>query len=147
MLERTIVMTNIDEREIEKVFLKLNRLKTAVIDSSSIIYLHKSGFLCHVAAAVELYTIPQVIDETGMEHLSARVVDPPDLPGKTSTDRRLFAAAVSMKKAMISEDRAILLKCDAEGVEYYNAYNMLVMLRLRALIDDTQFFRYEEKLL
>ena len=48
---------------------------------------------------------------------------------------------------MISEDRAILLKCRERGMEYYNAYNMLIMLRLRSLIDDKEFGVREKKLL
>ena len=137
----------IDEREIERVLQKLSRLKAAVIDSSSIIYLHKSGFLQHLAGAIRLLTIPQVIEETGMPFLPVTVVDPLSTPDSAHTDKLLFATATRMNKAMISEDRAILLKCEAEGIEYYNAYNMLIMLRLRNLIDDEEFRLREEKLL
>jgi hypothetical protein len=137
----------VDEREVEGVLNRLDRLKTAVIDSSSIIYLDKSGFLGHVAGAVKLITIPQVVAETGMANLPARVVDPPSCGGETETDRLLFATAAGLKKAMLSEDRAILLKCRAEGIEYYNAYNMLVMLLMRRLIGDREFHLYEAKLL
>lgn len=48
---------------------------------------------------------------------------------------------------MLSEDRAILLKCRAEGVEYYNAYNMLIMLWMRGVIEEREFHLREEKLL
>lgn len=137
----------IDEREIERVLQKLSRLKAAVIDSSSIIYLHKSGFLHHLAGAIRLLTIPQVMKETGMSVLPVTVVDPLSAQDNARTDRLLFATAAGMNKAMISEDRAILLKCEAEGVEYYNAYNMLIMLRLRGLIDEEEFRLREEKLL
>lgn len=137
----------IDEREIERVLRKLYRVKAAVIDSSSIIYLHKSGFLHHLAGAIQLLTIPQVIEETGMAFLPVTVVDPFSTPDNAETDRLLFTTAAHMNKAVISEDRAILLKCEAEGVEYYNAYNMLIMLRLRGLVSEDEFLLREEKLL
>ena len=137
----------IDEREIEDVLTRLDRLKTAVIDSSSIIYLDKSGFLGDVAGAVTLFTIPQVLDETGMTDLPVKVVNPPSPAGETETDRLLVATAAGLKKAMLSEDRPILLRCRTEGMEYYNAYNMLVMLWMRSLIEEREFRLREEKLL
>jgi len=135
-----------DEREIEHVFHRLSRLQTAVIDSSSIIYLDKSGLLRPVAGALRLLTIPQVIDETGMPDLPVTIVDPPALPAGTVTDWLLFATAAARRKAMISEDRAILLKCEAERIEYYNAYNLLVLLRLRRVIEEEEF-RLRERML
>ena len=137
----------LDEREIEKVLSSLGRLKTAVIDSSSIIYIQKAGFLPNLAAAVELLTIPQVIRETGLANLPVRVVEPPGESREVETDRLLFATATGLDRALISEDRAILLKCRATGVEYYNAYNMLILLRLKDLIGEEQFSGFEDKLL
>ncbi len=136
----------LDEREIEQVFERLNRLKAAVIDSSSIIYIQKAGFLHELAAAVKLLTIPQVIEETGMSDLPVEVIEPSGDLGK-ETDRLLFSAAMEFNRAMISEDRAILLTCRAHGIEYYNAYNMLILLRLRGAIDAAQFTRFEDELL
>jgi len=137
----------LDELEIERVFKRLTRLKTAVIDSSSIIYLQKSGLLESVAGAVRLLTIPQVVEETGIRDLPLQVVNAPTGTDHPDTDRLLFAAAAAMHKAMISEDRAILLKCRSEGIEYYNAYNMLIMLRLRGILAEAEFRVREEQLL
>ena len=138
---------HLDEREIEKVVDRLTRLKSAVIDSSSIIYLDKATCLDKVASAVRLVTLPEVVEETGMRELPVEIVKPPGLPENLDTDRLLFAAALALNKAMISEDRAILLKCRAEGIEYYNSYNMLVMLLARRLIESTEFTLFEQSLL
>ena len=51
------------------------------------------------------------------------------------TDHQLFTAAKLLGKPVISEDRAILMKCSEAGVEYYNSYMMLFFLRARAAID------------
>jgi hypothetical protein len=137
----------LDEREIEPVFERLTRLKAAIIDTSSIIYLQKAGFLQPVAGAIKLLTIPQVIEEIGHGGLPVEIISPPETTGGEKTDRILFASAMILHKPMISEDRAILLKCRERGVEYYNAYNMLIMLRLRNLRAEADFDRYEENLL
>lgn len=137
----------LDEREIEDVLGRLERLKNAVIDSSSIIYLNKSHFLEDVAGEIRLITIPQVIDETEITGLPVKVVEPLRAGNQTETDRLLVATAAGLKKPMLSEDRAILLTCQREGIEYYNAYNMLVMLWMRGVIGKDEFHLREERLL
>jgi len=137
----------LDEREIERVFDRLGRLGTAIIDSSSIIYMQKAGFLETVSGVIKLMTIPQVLEEIGELELPVHVIDPVFDSDEEVTDRLLFAAAVNLHKPMISEDRAILLKCKSEGMEYYNAYNMLVLLRLRGILDGDEFCAFEKKLL
>lgn len=137
----------LDEREIEDVLDRLDRLKAVVVDSSSIIYLSKSQFLDDVAGEIRMITIPQVVDETGIRGLPVIVVEPPSIEDVTETDRLLVAAAARQKKPMLSEDRAILLTCQREGMEYYNAYNMLVMLWMRGVIGENEFRLREEKLL
>ncbi len=88
----------LDEREIEDVLDRLDRLKAVVVDSSSIIYLSKSQFLDDVAGEIRMITIPQVVDETGIRGLPVIVVEPPSIEDVTETDRLLVAAAARQKK-------------------------------------------------
>jgi len=135
----------IDEGEIERVLERLERLRAAVIDASSIIYIEKSGYYGKLANTIKLMTIPAVIGETGMPELDVEIVEASAL--RESTDRQLFATAVSLGKPLISEDRAILLRCREGGMEYYNAYMMLLMLRLRRVIGENELLEFRARLI
>ena len=91
--------------------------------------------------------MPQVVAETGTAKLPVTIVEPAAADNATETDRLLVATAADLQKPMLSEDRAILLTCRREGIEYYNSYNMLVMLWMRGVIDEDTFHQREKKLL
>ena len=135
----------VDEREIERVLMRLERLKAAIIDASSIIYITKSGFFHELSGAIRLSTIPAVVNEVQMPGLEIQVVDSDGT--EPDTDRQLVAAAVSMRSPVISEDRAILLSCRKRGIEFYNAYMMLILLRLRRLIEEHAFRQLRPRLI
>jgi hypothetical protein len=138
----------IDERELLHVLTRLEKLKAGIIDTSSIIYLRKAGFYEQLRSAVRLLTIPAVIDEAGMEDLEIEILgDVPEAAAGTSTDAQLFNMASTLGKALISEDRSILLRCRDKGIDYYNAYMMLVLLRYRGIVDQVEYTRYESALI
>ena len=135
----------VDEGEVERVIARLERLRSAVIDASSIIYMTKSGYFADLRRTVKLMTIPAVTDEVGLPELELAIVQAPD--SREETDRQLFATAVDLRKPLVSEDRAILRKCRETGVEYYNAYMMLLLLRLRRVIDADRYGAYRSRLI
>ena len=132
----------IDEREVERVLGRLQRIKSAIIDASSIIYAEKSGFLDQLANTIRLRTISQVFAETGKPNPGIELVGfAEECEGRNDTDHLLFCTAQNLGKPLVSEDRAILLRCRDADIEYYNAYMMLVMLTARRVIDDPSPFR------
>jgi hypothetical protein len=135
----------LDERETERVLAKLESLRGAIIDASSIIYIERSGFYRHLNEAIKLKTIPAVLKEVQMPGLEVQVIDGEG--PETNTDRRLVATASASGSPLISEDRAILLTCQAKGIEYYNAYMMLLLLRLRRAIAEGEFERFRTRLI
>ena len=134
----------VDELEIERVLARFEALKAAIVDSSSIIYIEKAGFYGDLAVTIRLMTIPPVLKGVGMPGLEIQIVQ----ADRTAieTDRQLVSTAGALRKPLISDDRAILLKCKAKGIEYYNAYMMLLLLRLRLRIDVRDFQVYRKRL-
>lgn len=132
----------VDEREVERVLARLERIKVVVIDASSIIYAEKSGFLNLLCGAIRLRTIPQVFAETGRCYPGIELVESVEVQsGRRETDYLLFHTAQNLGKPLVSEDRAILLRCKNADIEYYNAYMMLIMLTARRIVDDPSPYR------
>ena len=133
----------VDEREIERVLRRLERIRSAVIDASSIIYIDKSGFLDLLTGTIRLLTVTQVFAETGRSYSGIELVEAPadDGSSRTDTDHLLFSTARCLGRPLISEDRAILQRCRSEGQEYYNAYMMLIMLTARRVVGEISLYQ------
>ncbi len=54
-----------DKVKAEKTIEQFDVLKMALIDASSVIYMMKSGFFQEAASTVDLYSLPEIIAETG----------------------------------------------------------------------------------
>jgi hypothetical protein len=108
------------------------KLDKILADSSSLIYMRKAGFLDRFLTALEVYTVPEVIDETGFENLAVRVVHHryhEDRRGRAQdTDSILIRCAVDGNLPIVSEDRKILLAAERHGLPYFNALMMLNFL-------------------
>lgn len=123
---------------------QFDELHKAVIDASSIIYANKSGFFNELICSLSLYTIPEIIKETGFE-----------IPGITifsssknfiSNDDSLVHCAVEKKLAIISEDRKILKQALKNKLPYYNALMMLNFIFYKKKIDRNAYDSYYQSL-
>ena len=117
---------------IDQVLSQLGSLRRAFVDASSIIYMHKAGFLEEVAGAVTLYSPREIIAETGYTGLTlCPVTCPLEVP---SNDERLIVCALAHGMPVISEDKKVLSYMDKEGVPYFNALMMRHLLLLRKVL-------------
>ena len=122
-----------DERELDDVLHRFVGLTSAAIDSSSLIYMERAGFLGKLAKAIALVTIPGVIGETGIHIEQLSVIEQPHIQG--AVDDQILECAVLRHIPLISEDRKLLLKADRKGMEYYNSLMMHAFLLYRRVID------------
>jgi len=120
---------------------ELVRLKTALIDTSSIIYIQKAGYFDVLARVIQLYTIPEVIAETKTQVAGVKLIHPCG-SSSTATDQKLISCALKNKLAMLSEDKRILRAMGRAGAPYYNALIMLNFLLFSQKIDDDGYRRY-----
>lgn len=120
---------------------KLAELDGAYIDSSSIIYAQKAGFLPRLSDSLRLWTIPGVIAEIGREVPGVQVL--PSGAEGGPVDAQLFADACRNRKALISDDRELHLRADEAGVVCYNTLVMLecVLLKGGMNLHERQAFR------
>jgi hypothetical protein len=117
------------------------RLKKALIDTSSIIYVQKAGYFDALAGTIQLYSIPGVISEFKTHVAGVTLIHPSESPS-SSTDQKLIACALENELAMISEDKHILRAMRRARAPYYNALMMLNFLFFSKKIDDDGYRRY-----
>jgi len=135
------------EKEFEDICERFDRLHKAFIDTSSIIYMRKSGFYSYLESAVDVVTIPDVIREAGMPDLRIGIFQGDIGDPKQPTDRKLIRAAQTQGIPLISEDRKILMICRSKNIEYYNAYMILMFLFKRGHLERGELEIIEPKLL
>ena len=117
------------------------QLKKALIDTSSIIYSQKAGFLSILSRTIQLYSIPEVISEAGKQVPGVELLQHTGSPS-LSTDQKLISCALENKLAMISEDKSILAAMQRAEAPYYNSLMMLNLLLFSHRIDDDSYGRY-----
>ena len=119
----------------------LGRLKKALIDTSSIIYVQKAGYYDALARTIQLYSIPEVISESKTHVADVTLIHPSESPS-LSTDHKLISCALENKLAMISEDKRILRAMRRAQAPYYNALMMLNFLLFTKKIDADSYRHY-----
>ncbi|MFP4483280.1 MAG: hypothetical protein ACOCYG_05880 [Spirochaetota bacterium] len=128
----------------------LRAVVTAVVDTSSIIYMIKAGFLERLAFSVDLIAPPEVAAETGWPRLPVRTVATaidPLVTGVTATpDDAVLALARDRRIPVISEDRELLLRAEEAGMPYYNALMMLNLLADRGRCNAEEYALFRNRL-
>lgn len=127
-----------------QVLSQFQTLSRALIDASSIIYMHKAGFLTVLADTVSLYSPREIVAETGFNDLNIR---PVACTSKClSNDQKLITAALKLRWPVISEDGNILLHMRRAELPYFNSLMMLNFLLYRKRIDLKSHAMYFERL-
>lgn len=132
----------VHEKDLQLVLNRFDVLRRGVIDSSSIIYAQKSGIFEVLQQSILLFTVPEVIQETGLRRHRMTVND---IRGGGTTDHKVLTLASNCP--LISEDRKMLLACQSRGGEYYNMLMMLHFLLYRQCISGSEYETYLPSLL
>lgn len=127
-----------DEALLEAEVEKLARLRSVAVDASSIIYLTKSDLLRPLADLIRLKTVEEVAGEVGLPMPMVDIIpwrvdaDPP-----VDADTAILQCALRERVPLLSEDRKLLMRADARGVQYYNSLMMIALMVLRgAIVND-----------
>jgi len=116
------------------VLSQFRSFSRALIDTSSIIYMHNAGFFEELARTVKLYAPQEMMDEAGFDGLPISVVTC-HLGMGTSADHALIACALAHRLPVISEDKQVLLSLEREEISYFNSLMILHFLLFRKVID------------
>ncbi len=121
---------------------EFNTTDKAVIDSSSLIYMKKSGFLEIVTECVMMFTTGPVYTETGSIPQNITIV----ATDKMKADESLLDAAWHYKIPLVSEDRKLLLAAGKKGLVYFNSLMILLMLVYKKHISKDEYLMYIDRL-
>lgn len=140
-------MNNNYIKELDVSISGFEKLHSAVIDSSSIIYLEKINLLDTAADSIELHTPEIVIKETGLMRPDIIVHLPDEKCCMLPADRQIVHFAVIKKIPVISEDRKVLSGASNASLPYYNTLMMLnYFLYKKTIASDQYDFFYKELL-
>jgi hypothetical protein len=123
--------------ESSKDLTQLASLGKAFIDASSIIYARKAGFFDALQTALPLCTIPEILEEVGIEAGKIEIVQ--CIQPALTNDGRLVLCAIERQLPLISEDKQILMKMKRAKLPYYNALMMLNWLLFKNIIDQEHY--------
>ncbi|MDY7032426.1 MAG: hypothetical protein SVY10_11050 [Thermodesulfobacteriota bacterium] len=128
----------------DDVLSQFKSLRKALVDASSIIYMHKAGFFSELVMEVKLYSPQEVLDETGYESL--QVIPIPCIGHAESNDQKLILCALERRLPVISDDKKILLHMKKEKIPYFNALMMLNYLVFKKRVDAESYGIYFKRL-
>ena len=117
----------------EGVLSRFQELREALIDASSIIYIYKAGFYNELKDSLKLYSLKEIVRETGFDDLKINLIEALSKP--LSNDQKFIACALKKKIPVISEDRKILMYMKRANIPYFNALMMLHFLLFKRKID------------
>jgi rRNA-processing protein FCF1 len=123
---------------------QFDHLERVLIDTSSILYMQKSGFLSDLSACLEISAISEVMDEVG-EHVSGIRLWRHQYESK-STDQKLIEAALENGIPVVSEDRKILKTLEVKTIPFFNSLIMLNLLFYRRQINFAELKCFERNL-
>lgn len=110
-------------RNLNQVTGQFERLETALIDASSVIYMTKADFFQELLEILILRSPPGVLEELGPGFDGIRPIDCPG--GDLTGDEQLVACAREHGLPVISEDKKILHTLERAGIPFFNALMML----------------------
>lgn len=132
------------ESKIEKVFHQFDQLEKVLIDASSIIYIQKTGFLLELANTVSLFTLTEILKETGFKNLPIQLVK--EKMSASNNDQKFVECAKKKKMAVVTEDKKIIKEIKKENLPYFNALMMLNFLIYKDQINREQHTIYFRRL-
>ncbi len=123
---------------LNKTLNEFNGLNSAVIDSSSIIYMKKAGFLQLLSNRIKLITPEQAAAETGLNLIDVEIVEFEN-PKNYETDCIIVKTAFEKKLPVISEDKEILQHAAEKNLPYFNSLMMLCFLLSKKTISAVEY--------
>jgi hypothetical protein len=124
----------------QEAISRFDHLNKALIDASSIIYIHRADYLEILASSIRLFSIKEILSETGP--ISESII--PIIYNETSSsnDQKLISCAMDLRLPVISEDKKILMAMKRADRPFFNSLMMLLFLLYRRRIQNQQYVQY-----
>jgi hypothetical protein len=118
---------------------QFDTLSSAVIDSSSIIYLQKINVLSKVIGMLKLHTVENVISECDFEIPKIIIIE--STVGDT-TDKQIVDSSKALALPVISDDFSILQKVSMNNLPHYNSLMILNFVLYKNDISTDEYIDY-----
>lgn len=124
----------------QEAISRFDHLNKALIDASSIIYIHRAEYLEILASSIRLFSIKEILSETGP--ISERIIPISYNETSSSNDQKLISCAMDLRLPIISEDKKILMTMKRADRPFFNSLMMLLFLLYRRRIQNQQYVQY-----
>jgi hypothetical protein len=135
-----MIIVSVNQPALQEIFSRFDRLDKALIDASSIIYIDRADFLATLASSIKLFSIPEILAETGP--VSGSINPLIDNKSFSSNDQKLISCALDLNLPLISEDKKILMAMKRANKSFFNSLMMLNFLLYRRRIQHRQYIQY-----
>ena len=125
---------------LQEIISRFDLLDKALIDASSIIYTHRADFLEILASSIRLFSIPEILSETGPVSKGIETITYER--NASSNDQKIVSCALDVGLPLISEDKKILMAMKRAGKSFFNSLMMLNFLMYRRRIQPQQYIQY-----
>ena len=115
-----------------KTLLAFGRLRTLLIDASSIIYTVKARYFDALAESLDLHSPARILEEAGYQGLKIQslAIDQPAL----SADESLVWCARHLNWPVLTEDLGVIRQLAKQQTPYFNALIMLEFLFFKGFL-------------
>jgi hypothetical protein len=124
--------------QISKVLNQFKILDSAVIDTSSLIYLSKIDLLDETASILNLMTVQDVVKEVSLPCYlkNVEIVNFEKKKKAVDTDQQLVKTAEHLNIPVISEDKKVLMSAKKICLPYFNTLMMINFLFFKNVISE-----------
>lgn len=131
----------------------VDKVTSAVVDTSSIIFAKKAGFLLPLTRAVTLTAPPGVIKELqgevapelGLGNIDT-MPEATDLYDGYAVDAQVVVTALRRRQPVVSDDYKLLQRAADQGIDGFTVRTMLELTLLRGKIDLKDYTRSKRAL-
>lgn len=125
------------------IVLQFKTLTAAVIDSSSILYLHKTGCFEKLSSTIKLYSVNNVLLEIGFDPGGIELLECKE---SEQTDTQIVLCAHKYLLPVISEDRRLLRRAEEKSLSFFNTLMMLNLLYFKGAVSLDEYVAFLERL-
>lgn len=130
----------------EEILRKFDKLSASFIDASSIIYLKNIDLFDRLSKKLKLFSISEIIMETGYEDLSIEIYQH-EIKEKLSNDEKLVECANLQKTPVITEDKRVINLAKKCQIDYYNTLMIINYLLYKDILTDAEYKERYNKLI
>ncbi len=140
-----MAIKNVNPESLHETLSEFQSLNKVLIDTSSIIYIIKTGFWALLTESIAVYTIPSVIQELGYPVQQINLLE--NSIEAESTDSELVCQGIKLNLAILTEDKKIHSLARLHQLPHFNTLMILLYLLCKKKINQSTYHSLYAQLL